>query len=174
MGKDRVGILFEKIISSLVWFFSHVIYFCLFFMTFYVTFDIIFRSLSGSAMEGTVEINEYLLVVAGFFGIVHTHKHKGHITVDIFYRSLSPIKQYFHDQINNIILLVFSIFFVYAGIQKAISAYESGECNWFGDYILPVWFIRWVVPISFTFLSFQILISIFRLKREDYQRVNKN
>jgi len=165
MGKDRVGLLFEKTIYSLIWFFSHVIYFCLFFMSFYVTSDIIFRSLSGSAIGGTIEINEYLLVITGFLGIVNAEKHNGHIAVDIFYRLISPTKQYFLDQINNIILLAFSIFFIYAGVQKAILAYEIGESNWFGDNILSVWFIRWVVPITFTMLSFQILIRLFRLKK---------
>lgn len=165
MEENQAGSIFEKTMNSLNWFFSNVVFFCLFFMTFYVTLDIIIRTISGSALEGTVEINEYLLVIVGFLGMVHTNRHRGHITVDLLYNRISPTKQYLLDQINNIILLGFSILFVYAGFQKAMSAYESGESSWFGDYILPVWFIRWIVPIGFTLLSLQLLIGIFQLKK---------
>jgi len=54
---------------------------CLVVMVALVVFDVCGRSLLGSGMPGTVEINEYLLIILGFVGIIQTHHTRGHVGV---------------------------------------------------------------------------------------------
>ncbi len=134
-------------------------------MTVLITIDIILRSFFGLSIDGTTEINEYILVIIGFLGLAQTQANKGHISVDLIFDRLSSSKKYFIHQINNIILILFCILFIYAGTKKAISAFAGCETNWFGVYILPVWYIRWIVVIGFAMLFLQLVKDIFQTKK---------
>ncbi|MBW1613958.1 MAG: TRAP transporter small permease [Deltaproteobacteria bacterium] len=165
MEQNRVGSILKKDLKILNSLSSKVVFVCLFIMAFYVGCDIAIRTFTGSSLQGTVEINEYLLIIVGFLGMVHTNNQRGQITVDLLYKNLSSLQRYCLDQINNIILLLFSALFLYAAFQKAILAYETGENNWFGNHILPVWFFRWVIPISFAILALQLIANMYQLKK---------
>ena len=141
---------------------SKLVILCLFAMIVIVVYDIVSRTLFKAGIPGTVEINEYLLIIVGFMGITMANRLGGHITVDLLYNKIPPSFQPIIDCLNNIILLGFSIVFLYAGFEKAVSAYTAGETNWFGPHVLPVWYFRWTVPISFFLLSVQLLLEIIR------------
>ena len=165
MEQNKVGSILKKGLKILNSLSSKMVFVCLLVMTFYVVSDIVIRTFTDSSMQGTVEINEYLLIIIGFLGMVHANNQRGHITVDLLYKRLSSFQRYCVDQINNIILLLFSALFLYAGFQKAILAYETGESNWFGNYVLPVWFFRWIIPISFAILALQLIANMYQLKK---------
>ncbi len=139
---------------------SRLVVLSLFAMIGIVVYDIVLRTLVQMGIPGTVEINEYLLIIVGFMGITMANRLGGHITVDLLYNKISPSCQPVIDRLNNIILLGFSLVFLYAGFEKAVSAYGSGETGWFGPYVLPVWYFRWTVPISFFLLSVQLVLEL--------------
>lgn len=140
---------------------------CLFLMVSLVVVDIFGRTVFGNALPGTVEINEYLLIIAGFMGIAQTHSVNGHIFVELLYSRCSPRVQKALQRIDDVILFLFSLVFLWAGFQKAVSAYHSGETNWFGSHVLPVWFFRWIVPISCACLCLQVLANILTKVRQE-------
>ncbi|WP_155307194.1 TRAP transporter small permease [Desulfosarcina widdelii] len=146
-----------KIIYSIT---KSVIVSCLALMVVLVVIDVAGRSMTGSGLPGTVEINEYLLVVVGFMGIFQTHHEKGHVDVNLLF-SKFPLKlQVLMDRFNNILIILFSMLFIYAGVERLWGAFQSGETNWFGAYVLPVWFVRIVVPIGFFATGLQSLINL--------------
>ena len=60
-----------------------VVVLCLSLMVALVVVDVFGRSLLGSGLPGTVEINEYLLVIMGFLSIAQTHYETGHVEVNL-------------------------------------------------------------------------------------------
>ncbi len=135
---------------------------CLGLMVFLVVIDVIGRSISGSGLPGTVEINEYLLIIVGFLGIFQTHHEKGHVCVDLLFDKLPPSVRITLDRINNALIFLFSLLLLYAGTARFWSALQAGETNWFGAYVVPVWFVRIVVPIGCFALCMQSLMNIVR------------
>jgi TRAP-type C4-dicarboxylate transport system permease small subunit len=125
-----------------------------------VVADVMVRNLLGTGIPGSVEINEYLLVIIGFMGIVMTNGLKGHITVDLLYEVLPPLGKVIFDYIGNILVFVLVSLFLYASWAKAAAESASGETSWFGAYVVPVWMFRWIVPISCLLLLIQVGISI--------------
>jgi len=125
-----------------------------------VVVDVSVRNILGKGIPGSVEINEYLLVIIAFMAIVQTNGLKGHITVDLLYERLPPLGKVMFDRISNILVLLFTVLFLYASWGKAAAEFDAGETSWFGAYVLPVWMFRWVVPISCFLLVVQVCISI--------------
>jgi TRAP-type C4-dicarboxylate transport system permease small subunit len=140
-----------------------VVSFCLLAMTILVACDIVLRTVFDVGIPGTVETNEYLLVIVGFMGIVETNGRRGHITVDLFYEKVSEGRKRILNIISPILVLLFTLLFLYAGAQRAFFSYQSGETNWFGSHVLPVWFFRWIVPIGCVLLSCQLVTEFWRV-----------
>jgi len=162
MALDRGFSMLSKVVKVLNSFSYAIVFLFLLVMMILVTTDIILRSFLGLNIGGAIEINEYLLVLIGFLGLAQTQANKGHIAVELIVDRFSSSRKYFFCQINNIVMILFCILFIYAGAKKAVSAFAAGESNWFGTHILPVWFIRWVVPISLALLLLQLLNDIFQ------------
>lgn len=156
----------EMAIRIIGLFSQRTVSFCFFAMIFIVVLDIFLRSLFQSGLPGTVEINEYLLIIAGFMGIVQTNSSNGHISVELVFGRFTPRTKSILDQVTNIILLLFFLMFFWAGFEKSASALHSGETNWFGSHVLPVWFFRCVVPISCGLLCLQIIAKILNSIKE--------
>ena len=173
MAETRNQKWVDRIYSLVFTISSKLVILCLFAMIVIVVYDIVSRSLFKTGIPGTVEINEYLLIIVGFMAITMANGLGGHITVDLLYNKISPSFQPIVDRLNNIILLGFSIVFLYAGFEKAVSAYTSGETNWFGPHVLPVWYFRWTVPISLFLLCVQLLLEIIRVGVAHINRKNK-
>lgn len=133
---------------------------CLAIIVFLVVVDVTGRSLFGSGLPGTVEINEYLLIIIGFLGIFQTDHEKGHVSVDLLFNKLSPATQTVLSRLNHSMIFLFSLLFMGAGAERFWSAFQCGETNWFGSYVMPVWFVRLVVPLGCFALCLQSLINL--------------
>ena len=117
-------------------------------MVLLVVVDVAGRNLIGVSCPGTVELNEYLLVIIGFIGIFQAHCENGHVSVDLLYDRFPDRVKRILDLINNLMILGFCLFFFYAGTERFWAAFQCGETNWFGAYVLPVWGVRLAVPIA--------------------------
>jgi len=126
-----------------------------------VVIDIIGRTFIGSGLPGTVEANEYLLIIVGFVGMVQTYHERAHVSVDILFDKFPNKTKRIIEKTNNSIIMLFSLIFMYAGAARFWSAFKAGDTSWFGAYIFPVWFVRAIVPITFFFLALQCAMRIF-------------
>ena len=123
--------------------------------------SILKRLITGTGMTGTVEFSEYLLVAIGFLGLSYAQEIKGHIAVDIFYRLLGESFQRFMRLGGFLLSAGLAGVFTWLGFEKALHASLDMETAWFGDIIVRVWFMRWVVPIGFLALFLQCLVDMF-------------
>ncbi len=135
---------------------------CLAVMVLLVVMDVAGRSILGAGLPGTVEINEYLLVVIGFIGIFQTYHEKGHISVDLLFTRLPERVRQVLARVDSGLILIFSLMFFYAGAERFWSAFKTGETNWFGAYVMPVWFVRLVIPIGCLALCIQSLMNMWQ------------
>ena len=107
-----------------------------------------------------MEFSEYLLVTIGFLGLGYTQHIKGHIAVEAIYDRLGRrVKRGFRI-VDMLICLSFSIVCIWASYQKAFDFTLQNETAWFGDVIVPVWFVRWAVPIGFVGLFLQFTLEL--------------
>ncbi|MBW1715671.1 MAG: TRAP transporter small permease [Deltaproteobacteria bacterium] len=157
----------------------NVVIACLTAMVFLVVIDVALRTLTGSGVPGTVEVNEYLLTVAGFLGIFQTYSEKGHVSVGILFNKLPLTVKITLDRINHCMIFVFSLLFMYGGAQRFYSAFQEGETNWFGSYLLPVYFVRLVVPLGCFGICLQSIMNIcnpefvFKVKNSEPKKSEK-
>lgn len=131
--------------------------------------DISLRTFIGSGVPGTVETCAYLLVMMVFLGVGPIQKEGGHIEVELLSKLMKEKKIYLNMTSLSICIL-FSALFAYSGYLKAISTFWDGETAWFGNYILPVWFFRWVYPIGFFVLCVQFILDLKKEVKEYFLR----
>ena len=144
-----------------------IVFTCIIGMTFLVVTDALMRALFRSSIKGATEMSTYLLVIIGFLGVVLANTVSRHITITFLTERLPLSIRNFIEKINYIILISLSFLLLYSGIQKAFSAFYAGESEWFGSYIFPVWFFRFVVPVAFFLLFWQFMIDLFQRKKND-------
>lgn len=166
MASNKISSVLYKVVKKLNSLSFLVSYVCLIAMTLLVVIDIALRSFFASDIPGATEISKYLLAIIGFFGLILAQASKVNVAVMFIVDKLPSSIKYVIGQINNFILILFSILFMYSGALKAISAFVDHESDWFGQFILPTWFLRIVVPIGFGFFILQILVDIHENKRD--------
>lgn len=153
----------RNIVNSLTY---SILYGCLIGMTFLVVIDTLSRTLFAFSIGGIPEACTYLLVVTGFLALGMTQSVKGHIEVTFLSDRFPKRMKYFTKQTINIFLILFSLLVIYGGTINALSALATGESNWFGTHILPVWVFRFVVPVGFGLVILQVLAAIPHTKKE--------
>lgn len=160
--QKTVSHFFQRILRWIYLGSRSVVILSLFLMIIVVVLSVSSRSLTGSGLPGSVEITEYLLVIVGFIGIFHTYHERGHVSVSLIFDRLPlNIKRCLH-RFNNFMILVFSLLFIKAGVDRFCSAYQSGETAWFGQFLVPVYFVRLVVPLAFFALFLQCIMDIWK------------
>lgn len=169
MALNPISFALNKVVKIISSIFFGLLYICITGMMMLIVIDTMLRFIFGSDIKGATEISTYILALIGFIGLTLTHAVKQHITVSFLVEKFSPPVRYFIGQANHLILLFLCFLFIYAGTQRALSAFTDRETNWFGPHLWPVWFFRFIVPISFGFLIFQLLVDILET-RADYQK----
>lgn len=147
----------DKLTEVIALFAKRIVSLCLFAFIALVMVDVFLRSILKSGLPGTVETSEYLLIITAFVGIVYTNSVKGHLAVDLVYDWCPPFVKRVCEKIGYLLIFLFFLVFFWAGLKRSISALESGETSFFGSYVLPVWFFRWVVPVSCGLICLQII-----------------
>ncbi len=160
MASNKNFSILEKVVKKLNSLCFSVSYVCLIAMTLLVVIDITLRSFFASDIPGATEISKYLLVIIGFFGLMIAQASKVNVAVMVLLDRLPSSARHFIGKMNIVIIILFSILFAYSGMLTAISAHADKESDWFGEFILPTWFLRIVVPIGFGFLILQLLTDI--------------
>lgn len=165
IGKPSIYVKVGKVVDSVS---NWILYICLIIMAIMTVADALLRSFTDLGVGGLAEASTYLLVLVGFLGISRTQALGGHISVTFLTDRFPQSLKYYVKQGVGAVLILFSLLFVYAGTLKSISAFMTRESDWFGTYIIPVWFFRFAVPIGFSLFIIEVLIGILKT-RADYK-----
>lgn len=141
-------------------FFWAIVVACHLLMVSYIPADIAGRSFLSSGIPGSVEIGEFMMVLIGFLGLARAHKLGAHVDVDLLFNRLPVRIQEGLRLIVLFILICFAALFFYATLLAAVDYTGRGEDAWFGSYLVPVWFLRWVAPVGLAFFIIQLVIDL--------------
>lgn len=112
------------------------------------------------AMEASTLIFGPHFMLAGPY-LLHL---KGHVAVDIFSEKLTGLPKVVLDVFSYAVIAVFAGVFAWVSWPLAINAYSLGETS-FSAWNPPVWWLKFVVPLSFALLFLQALVEAYYATR---------
>jgi TRAP-type transport system small permease protein len=134
----------------------------LFIMVMITTIDIIGRFFFKHGVNGALEVNEFMLVAAGFLALAHAQSKRAHVQLDLFYDRLPKRWKFLISTLSYILVLAFNVFFLVTSVAKAVEMTRVVEVDWAGSILIPVWPVRWLVPLGVFLLCVQLAIDLGR------------
>jgi len=89
---------------------------------------------------------------------------KGHVAVDIFSAKLSGVPHLIAGIFTHLVVAVFAGVFAVVSWPLAMNAYGLGETS-FSAWNPPIWWLKFIVPLSFALLFAQALVECIRAAR---------
>ena len=151
---------FEKVVDFMVRILRILGGACLAGMMFLTCADVVLRAF-GRPIFGSVDIVQFLAVIALACAMPYTHQQKGHVGVELLVLRLSPRRQAVTDAVTHIISV---ILFGIVSWQMWLYARElalKGEVSM--TIQLPVYPFIYTVSFCFGVLTLVILLDVIRL-----------
>ena len=117
--------------------------------------DVFLRSFFNSPILGSMEITEYLIVVAGFLGLAWCAAKRGHLKVDMIMDRLSPRAQEISDSITMILALTVVPLVAWQCFEQA--QYTLVEGNASAILHIPDYIFYNVAGVGYALLSLVLL-----------------
>lgn len=142
-----------KAFHYIVWKLSKVLFalslMCVFLMMAHVTIDVLSRTLFNNPLHGTSEITaSWYMVTVAFLPFGWVTLRNQHVTADIFSLSFKPALSHLISMLTDLLCIAYLSVFTWQTWLSAIKMSKRGEV-WeiYGGY-LPVWPIRWMLPVT--------------------------
>jgi len=107
------------------------------------------------------ELTVYLFLWSMFFASAYLFRTNSHITIDLFVQSLSKKNAKILLLLNKTITLVFLVLVSYFGYEYLELVIELEETS--VDLEIAMWIPYLVIPVSFAFAAYGILVSLVEL-----------
>jgi len=130
--------------------------FCLLIMSLIICYGVLMRYVFGSPSIWVTEFSVYLCIAVGFIGASYTLKNNEHFAITIVVERLSPRKHKILKIVTDIMGIVYSLVFVWKGIDMVIFSYTFGDTSE-GLLAIPLWIPELLVPIGGVLLLLQFL-----------------
>lgn len=127
-------------------------------MTLLVTYDVAMRYLFESGSVALQELEWHLFALLFLLGAAYTHKHDGHVRVDIIYQSrfFNVRRRAWVDLIGSLIfLLPFCVLIIQASWPFVINAYDFGETSPDPGGLPYRYLLKAAIPLGFALLALQ-------------------
>lgn len=112
----------------------------------HVVLEVFLRSFFNTPIPGTLEyVSFWYIVVIAFVGMWLAQRRNEHISVTLMVDKLRSRARTFTDLFGNVLMLGVLGMFAYFGFTGAMIQTMTGEYS--GATMVPVWPMRWVVPI---------------------------
>lgn len=130
-------------------------------MMLHVTADLVSRFILGAQMEGTIEIvSAYYMVALVFFPLAAIDLRTGHISADVFTNLMSARVRWLSHMFVDLVILVCMGALVWFSAREAYLRTLDGEMWRSGEFLIPVWFSRWFVPIGSAGMFLTVLLRL--------------
>lgn len=129
-----------------------------FLMMAHVTVDVAARTLFNAPLPGTGEITaSWYMVAVAFLPLGWVTLRDQHVTADLFVARMSARRQAVVAVMTDILSMTYLVAFVWQTWISAMKNTQRGEV-WeiFGGY-LPVWPVRWILPVAGTVMLLAFL-----------------
>ncbi|WP_083194916.1 TRAP transporter small permease [Pararhodobacter sp. CCB-MM2] len=127
----------------------------------HVTLDVASRTLFNHPLPGTGEITaSYYMIAVAFLPLAWVTLRDEHVTADIFVSALPRAARFVIGVLTDLLIIAYVSAFVWQTWLSAMSRTSRGEVWEILGGFLPVWPMRWVLPVAGAAM---VLTMIFRL-----------
>jgi len=127
---------------------------------FYTTASVASRGVLGYEFFGTVNIAEFSLVVITFLGLSWTQINQGHVSAQFFILHFPRRAQVITQVWIAVASLFFAVVLTSATWSSAVQGYTGHEIMIVGSEMVPVWPIRFVLPVGAALYVFTLLFNL--------------
>jgi TRAP-type C4-dicarboxylate transport system permease small subunit len=133
-----------------------------------ISVDVFLRAAFNAPFSSTIEIvSFYYMIPLVFFPIMTLELSGGHIDTDLFYRLFPRRMQQLSIAVSGMLTIGVYGLLTTVTFKQAIASTKSGEVA-MGVNLLPIWPIRWVLPVVFASATLAAaLLTIDRIRRGD-------
>jgi TRAP-type mannitol/chloroaromatic compound transport system permease small subunit len=132
---------------------------CVLVMVLTIVVDITGRTFFYKPLEGTLELNEMLMVLIVFLGLAWTQSQRGNVKIEVFTSRLSHRSSRVVDLAVWTMSLVFASLITIGGTVEALHSTRIREAVW-GIARFPVWPGKIILSFGCFLLCIQFLVDI--------------
>jgi TRAP-type C4-dicarboxylate transport system permease small subunit len=132
---------------------------CVLVMTLTIVIDITGRTFFSRPLEGSLELNEMLMVLTLFLGLAWTQSQRGNVKIEVFTSRLSLKHARAVNLVVWIISLVYCSLITIGGTVEALHSTRIREAVW-GIVRFPVWPGKIIVALGCFLLCIQFIVDI--------------
>ena len=120
--------------------------------------DVFGRRFFNKPITGTLEMNEFMLVIITFCTITYCQFLKGHVTIDILVERFTKKSQVILDSVIYVFYLIISALLSWQLYLYGIAAVNQHTTS--GTLLIPVFPFAFIAAIACTLLSFVVLLHL--------------
>lgn len=125
-------------------------------MSLLVCADVVLRNLGYDALSTSVEVTEYMMIIATFMAAPWVLYLGGHIRIDVLVNNLPAPVQRILDQVSNLLGLVVCGVLAWQCAVVALDAHEQGAMV-FKALVFPEWWLNLPLMIGAGLLTLEFL-----------------
>jgi TRAP-type C4-dicarboxylate transport system permease small subunit len=138
----------------------------IFFIMILTTIDAVGRYVFHLPVRGAYEIiQDYLMVIAVFFGICYAYRGGGFISVDFLVDRLPRQAKITLNTFSQVFCILLSVIFVWAAIKRCLRAIDLVE-NTPQLWNLPLWPSYAVIPVGLFFATIVMIVHLWGMKKK--------
>jgi TRAP-type C4-dicarboxylate transport system permease small subunit len=126
-----------------------------------ISLDVVCKFLLGRPIIATIEIvSTYYMVALVFLPLAFVDRTGGHISADLLTRAMGPrLRAFVLWLMDLLVLITIGLLFWYT-LAEAVRRTVEGEVWRSGEFLLPVWPSRWLLPIGSGMMAISVLIRL--------------
>ena len=126
-----------------------------------ISVDVVSKLLLGRPIIATIEIvSTYYMVALVFLPLAFVDRTGGHIAADLLTRAMGRRSRALTLWLMDLLVLVTIGLLFWYTLDEAIRRTVDGEVWRSGEYLLPVWPSRWLLPIGSGMMAISVLVRL--------------
>jgi TRAP-type mannitol/chloroaromatic compound transport system permease small subunit len=125
------------------------------------TFDVISTNFLLTAVPGTIEITETMMVAVVFGGLAATQRVGGHIRMELIYMHVKPWIKALMNMISEIIAIIFFSLMLWTAWDQLKISWGYREAT-AGLVLFPIYPVRAVIVLGVLILIGQLIMDVIR------------
>jgi len=121
-----------------------------------VSAEVILRMVSFPSIVGLIELTEYGLFISTFFMAPHLLRTNEHVRVDIVMSRVDPANTRRVEYFVLGAIIAVCVITGFMGASELIQSIREGTLI-FKDYVIPKWWLDWIIPLTSLVLGLQAL-----------------
>jgi TRAP-type mannitol/chloroaromatic compound transport system permease small subunit len=123
--------------------------------------DVISTNVFATAVKGTVEITQAVMVMVVFAGLAYSQSKRAHIRMELLYMNVAQKKRALMDLFSEIVAIIYFIGLMSTSGVEMIASWKVREIST-GLIQFPIYPVRTVIVFGSAVLILQLLADVFQ------------